>query len=225
MNEEMTMEQMAAHNEQMIAVVDQASGEASAPQVEVPVLPSDAQASEGADDVALPEGMDVKQLIEHYNQSLANPQEKPEGEAEVEVEEGEMNEFEQRALDAERTLLEREVYESAGGKEEYTKMMNWGAGALTEQQIELYNMAVNSGTPEQARAAVEFVQLAYGGSKTKTHGSQGQLNFGSAQGANDSAVYTSEAEMYRDMQSPKYHSDPVFRGQVEQKVARTMSTR
>jgi hypothetical protein len=56
-------------------------------------------------------------------------------------------------------------------------------------------------------------------------GQAGHIVGRAVQGANaptqDGSIYTSVAQVTKDMQSPEYKSDPAFRASVAQKIARS----
>ena len=100
-----------------------------------------------------------------------------------------------------------------GGESEFNAMVEWATENLTDQEKAVFNDSImRKGTAEfavkglyaryKAEAEPKFVS---GNSPVNTSGN----------------VYSSQREMMMDMASPRYRTDPAFRQQVADKVARS----
>lgn len=107
-----------------------------------------------------------------------------------------------------------EVMNIAGGKDNYTEMVQWAGNNLSESEIAAYNNVTNSGNMDAIRFAVEALSTRYKNSE----GSEKPLITGKS-AAPKSKAYRSNAELARDIANPRYHSDPAFRMDVEAKLA------
>lgn len=126
----------------------------------------------------------------------------------------------QQAL-AERSTSE--LLNEAGGEEAYQSMVQWASENLSEQEINYFNEAVQSGDMVKAKWAVNALTSQY--QRATGAGQQRSTKPGLISGQNPSqgsvSGYQSKQEMIRDMQDPKYTNDPAFRTQVEEKLKRT----
>lgn len=94
-------------------------------------------------------------------------------------------------------------------------MIEWASKNLSEGEIQAYNAAVSSGTPEQISFAVEGLYARY--SRTVSSPPPGLIRGSTT--PSTGAGYTSIAQLQQDMSDPRYKNDPAFRKQVEQKLA------
>ncbi|WAW09998.1 hypothetical protein NB640_12385 [Oxalobacter vibrioformis] len=120
----------------------------------------------------------------------------------------------QQALVDSRT---QEGYTLAGGEEAFNKMATWAASAFTPAQLQAFNRAVNT-SREDMEIAVMGLKAQY----EKANGKAPNLMSGGTSRPS-SVGYASHAEMTRDINDPRYSSDPAFRKLVEAKVSRTTS--
>lgn len=104
--------------------------------------------------------------------------------------------------------MNNEIFESIGGKETFDAMINWAKSSMTEADIKAYNTAVDSGSAEQAKLAVAGLHAKY----IKSNGGTPNLVGGTP--ASGATGYRSHAEQQRDMQDPRYRTDPAFREDV-----------
>lgn len=111
-------------------------------------------------------------------------------------------------------LLEYQVYEEIGGKEEFQKLQTWAGNSLSEREADLFNTATESGDLDTVLSAVKGLQARY----TQEYGSLGEPLAGqAAQSAPDR--YSSVFELRQAMSDPRYRDDPAFRAKVESKLA------
>ena len=102
---------------------------------------------------------------------------------------------------------------SVGGKEQYQQIMNWAVQNLPKSDIEAFDAIVESANPFQINMAVEAMAKRY----TDANGQEGQTIQGRSAKMTDS--YRSQAEMIRDMNDPRYDTDPAYRNDVMTKLA------
>ena len=108
------------------------------------------------------------------------------------------------------------IKNSVGGDEAYGEMINWAAENLPPEEINDYNSITNSGNPTAIKFAVESLANRYRNSE----GYEAPLVTGRKA---DSSVkpYRSQAELARDIGNPLYSTDPAFRQDVEDRLARS----
>ena len=106
------------------------------------------------------------------------------------------------------------VYNEVGGQETYQAMTEWASNNLTPEEVAVYDEAVNSGDTTKTMSAVKGLQARY----QLEIGTQPNFRQGNTSGSGVSA-YESLAQMKRDMADSRYHNDPAFRKNVENKLA------
>lgn len=120
-------------------------------------------------------------------------------------------------LVARNSSTELAAYDAVGGQEAYSEMIEWAAGSLSPAEIEAYDAIVNSGSKSQVVMAVKGLQARY--ASTKSNEPREQIT--PKGGTSKSDVYESYAEMERDMNDPRYGSDPAYTRRVEAKAMRS----
>ena len=111
-----------------------------------------------------------------------------------------------------------QVMSSVGGQDEYSTMVEWAKTNYSEQQIEAYDNAVNSGDVNSAMLAAKGLRADYQGStgnEGTTYG--GESPTGDASGN----VFRSNAEVVQAMRDPRYESDMAYRQDVLDKLDRS----
>ena len=141
--------------------------------------------------------MDSKDLIANYMQYQAKSAEQARA--------GMQN---QAAIDA--------IKNSVGGDEAYGEMIGWAAENLSQDEINDYNSITNSGNPTAIKFAVESLSNRYQSSE----GYEAPLVTG-RKASSSVKAYRSQAELARDIANPLYSSDPAFRQDVEDRLARS----
>lgn len=106
------------------------------------------------------------------------------------------------------------VYSQVGGEDNYTSMVQWASETFSAEEVAVFDAAVNSGDTNQTMSAVKGLQARY----TMENGTQPNLRQGKTTGSGIEA-YASLDEMKREMQNPKYRTDPAFRQRVKDKLA------
>ena len=124
-----------------------------------------------------------------------------------------------KGQEALNSSYESSVYESAGGKEEYAAMTQWASENLSQAEIAAYDRSVDSGD-------IEMVKLAITGLRSKyqaVEGSDPSL-IGGQSTSSTGGNYSSWAEVTAAMKDTRYETDPAYRQQVANKLARSNVT-
>ena len=121
-----------------------------------------------------------------------------------------------RGQEALAVQYQSEVFDLAGGQQGYTEMIQWAARNLTADEVNAFNISVNSGNLEQAKLSVQGLMARY----SISEGSEPRLVKGVATG-DATAVFRSTAELVAAMKDPKYKNDPAYRQDVIEKLGRS----
>ena len=119
-----------------------------------------------------------------------------------------------------QTSEEDALMDVAGGREAYTAMAEWASEELSETQLDAYNKALDSGSREQAKLAVDWLKSKHG----EANGTNPALILGRTQGSS-SKPFESRAQILTAMSErdvngkKKYETDPAFRKEVERRLA------
>lgn len=111
--------------------------------------------------------------------------------------------------------IRRDLLDLAGGEQRFEAMRNWAEAALAPEDVEAFDGAL-SGTPQQARLAVQGLMQAY----EQENGKPPQL-VQSAASASGSGAFRSTAEVVEAMRDRRYKTDPAYREQVQARLARS----
>lgn len=122
-----------------------------------------------------------------------------------------------RLKQGEAANVRTEVLSIAGGEEGFQQMVQWAVGNYPD--VETYNKMITSGDPSQMRMAMTALKTAY----VNANGSDPKLVMGNG-GSVSGPTYRNDLEMVADMQKPEYRTDPAFRAEVEEKVARYLAS-
>jgi hypothetical protein len=106
------------------------------------------------------------------------------------------------------------IQESVGGPEEYGEMISWASQNLTEQEINLYDAAMDKGDPLTMFFAAQALFARY----QEGVGYDGELLTGGAPQAT-SRGFRSQAELIAAMSDPRYDKDPAYRQDIADKLA------
>ena len=106
-----------------------------------------------------------------------------------------------------------DVMSRVGGKDQYQQMMNWAVQNLPESDIKTFDSIIDGGDPSQIAMAVDAVAKRF----ADANGQEGVTIQGRAAANNN--VYRSQAELLREMNDPRYDSDPAYRNDVMTKLA------
>ena len=105
------------------------------------------------------------------------------------------------------------LMDRVGGKEQYQQMINWAVQNLPKADMETFDSIVSQANPSQIAMAVDAVAKRF----ADANGQEGVTLQGRAAANNNS--YRSQAELLRDMNDPRYDSDPAYRNDVMTKLA------
>lgn len=122
-----------------------------------------------------------------------------------------------RLKQGEAASVRAEVLTIAGGEEGFQQMIMWAASNYAD--ADTYNKMITSGDPSQMRMAMTALKTAY----VSANGQDPKLLMGNGQ-TPAGATYRNDLEMVADMQKPEYRTDPAFRAEVEEKVARYLAS-
>lgn len=120
-----------------------------------------------------------------------------------------------QGLAAAQTADADAVMDVAGGTEGYNELTDWARNNMPNNELELYNQMV-SGSTDNAKMAVEWLM-----SKREAAGDvEPNLISGRASAAAKDD-FKSTAQVVAAMKDERYRSDPAFRREVEEKLARS----
>lgn len=117
-------------------------------------------------------------------------------------------------VEAQASQIRDQIFNEVGGEEEFSAMAEWAAANLTSSELNAYNEAVESGDMSTVRSAVMSLAYRY----QKAVGTTPNLVGGNNGGLTG---YESLAQLTAAMKDPRYQSDPAYRREVEQKLARS----
>lgn len=113
------------------------------------------------------------------------------------------------------------IMNEVGGEETYESMVQWASENLSEQEINDYNNALDSGDFNEAQKAVRALAYKYNQATQSAPKKGENLLHGNRKGPSGPAGYESKEEMVNDMKKPEYESDPAFRKYVDERIKRT----
>jgi hypothetical protein len=118
----------------------------------------------------------------------------------------------QNALASQMTT---EMYDVAGGGEQYAEMVQWAADNLPDNEVNAYNATMESGDPNLIRLAVQGLNARYRSEAEPTllQGGTGAVSTGGR--------FDSTAELTAAMSDPRYAKDPAYRQTVADKLAKS----
>lgn len=114
------------------------------------------------------------------------------------------------------TTTTSQVYDTVGGEAQYNDMTLWAADNLSDEQIDAFNLAVNSGDMGQTMFAVQGLRSMY---ESQNSNEPARNLAGTVRQSSD--AYSSLAQMKADMADARYSTDPAFRESVAQKLSRS----
>jgi hypothetical protein len=125
--------------------------------------------------------------------------------------------YQQQATQAQLQQSEvNAIMDSVGGADAYGEITSWAASNLPAEEVAQFNAVTNSGNAAAIRFAVEALNNRY----RQAEGYEAPLVTG-RKAAPKAKGYRSQAELARDIADPRYSSDPAFRMDVEEKLARS----
>ena len=107
-----------------------------------------------------------------------------------------------------------QIQDSVGGVDEYQNMLQWAGQNLSEQEINLYDAAMDRGDPLTMFFAAQALNSRY----QDAVGYDGEMLTGSAP-RNTGNGFRSQAELIAAMSDPRYDKDPAYRQDIADKLA------
>jgi hypothetical protein len=107
-----------------------------------------------------------------------------------------------------------QIQDSVGGVDEYQNMLQWAGQNLSEQEINLYDAAMDRGDPLTMFFAAQALNSRY----QDAVGYDGEMLTGTAP-RNTSNGFRSQAELIAAMSDPRYDKDPAYRQDIADKLA------
>ena len=149
------------------------------------------------EDVATLSQMDSKTLIETYFKYHAVQSKQAQAQA---------------ASQAEMSAIRQSV----GGDEAYGEMIQWAGQNLNEAEIDQFNAVVATNNAAAIKYAVESLSNRWKGAE----GYEAPLVTG-RKAPSKGKAFRSQAELARAISDPRYSTDPAYRQDVEEKLARS----
>lgn len=117
---------------------------------------------------------------------------------------------------AQAAALETEIKSTVGGAEKFDEMSKWASTNLSKGELQAYNAAVDSGSPDQIKLAVSGIYAKF----TAAVGSDPQLLGGSTT-APTGDVFADVTQMKAAMADPRYKTSEAYRQEVRAKLGRS----
>ena len=118
----------------------------------------------------------------------------------------------------------KELYNIAGGVENYERMSSWAAENVDQDELDAFNEALASGETATAKMAIRGMYAQYGASDSKGEPQEISPNLIHGEGSPTAVGYGSAFEMKQDMSNPLYkEGDKKFHAMVERRLMATSS--
>lgn len=116
------------------------------------------------------------------------------------------------------TDYQNSIMEQVGGASEYQKIVAWAQSNLSTEEVQAYNDAIASSSPQQAMLTAKGLQARY----AEANGSAPSLLSGSGTALENSVKpFGSQAEWIEVVQSDKYQTDSAFREEAIKRLQRS----
>ena len=120
----------------------------------------------------------------------------------------------QGKADQQRGSLDNQLITEIGGADAWNTLASWGKDNLSDDEIDAFNVTMESGNVAAMRLAIAGVQAQMQKSQPKIPQlMQGKVN------ASAVTPYSSVDEVRADMRSKKYETSPAFRAEVQRRLA------
>ena len=106
------------------------------------------------------------------------------------------------------------VFSQVGGQDRYQVLMGWAVNNMDVMRTEAFNDALRSGNEGAILSQLKGIQYDH----MLATGYEPKLTGGRAP-SNEVQGYSSEAQVIRAMQDPRYQDDPAYIKEVEQRIA------
>lgn len=112
-----------------------------------------------------------------------------------------------------------QAYNLVGGKQGYTDMIAWASENLTEDEIEDYNEAINSGNQRRMNAAIKGLYAR----KSLNSTSKPKLTMGeTSSGGLRNDTFLTRRDYANAISDERYNKSPQYRAEVDEKLANTL---
>ena len=108
------------------------------------------------------------------------------------------------------------VHNLVGGKDNYSKVIEFASQNLSEAEKDAFNSTLDTGSIEQVKFAVQAIASRAG---INAEQPQQMINGDSVETSSD--VFESVAQVTEAMNDKRYESDPAYRKKVAEKIARS----
>lgn len=108
-----------------------------------------------------------------------------------------------------------EIHNYVGGEESYQAMSKWAAEQLSDDDLDAFNSALDN--PKLRETAVRGLYARY----QAANPSEGSLRAPQGQQTASGDIFQNKADVLSAMRDPRYSSDPAYRQEVADKLARS----
>lgn len=120
--------------------------------------------------------------------------------------------------EAVRELTRQAVFAEAGGEENYDNMITWAASNFKEAEIDQFNSVIDGPDNDARLLALRGLKARYEAANGRE---PGRTVTTTTRSRGDASRYESVEQMRKDMNDPRYWSDPAYRSRVEAKLGRS----
>ena len=167
---------------------------------------------EGAEEALEQRGLDIDNFTQEFQEKGELSKESYEALAKAGITQ-EMVDTYIEGIQLKAQQMTTRVFDTAGGEENYQKMIEWAKQGMPISERKVYNETFETGDINKILLAVKGLKASY----EDAFGKQPQLlNSDGASGG--VSGFNSKAEMKAAMSDPRYSKDPAYRKEVEQKV-------
>ena len=106
------------------------------------------------------------------------------------------------------------IFDQVGGEDRYQALMGWAVNNIDEYRTQSFNDALESGNEGAILSQLKGIQYDH----MMATGYEPKLTGGRAP-SNEVQGYSSESQVIRAMQDPRYQDDPAYIKEVEQRIA------
>ena len=172
--------------------------------------------TDAADDAVSKAGLDMGKLTEEYDTNEGLTDDSYAALEAAGIPKATVDQY----IEGQKALVaqaQTEAYSLTDGKEGYEAMSGWAKANLSAEELSNYNTQVNSPNSKVREMAIRGLHAQFsadsGDGKPLVHGNNSVTADGSG--------FKSRAQMIEAMQDSKYQSDPAYRAEVENKIARS----
>lgn len=121
------------------------------------------------------------------------------------------------AAKAASEVAAKDVMDSVGGKEEFTKLVDFVGKTLPPAEVASYNRAVDAGDT----VAAKVLLASFKAQRDAKLGVEPQLNGGTPPQSGSTDTYQEIGQYHNDLKDPRYDKDSFFRNKVNAKLTRS----